>query len=354
MILVRKERVLLVPEAVHHYAHHIEQGDDQRGESQHHVGVPGYLRLRVGTAQVDNQQADDVAQNQAARVAHEQLVAALGVAEHVVEPERDYYPESGESQQGIQLVALYRADDPQYEKGNAAQPGGQTVNAVYQVDGVGDIDHHEQGEQDSQCYRQCMDAEQAAQRVEPLARPHNQKSGHYLHEELVAVAHAHQIVGHADEEKHYAADREEQEFVGGQILYRITVIETQSEDEAQGNQYHREKGDAAQAGHGYLVHFPAVWHVKKAFLVGNQQDFGDNHHSKYQGQQETTYQKKVIHIIEHSLYIIIQLHPSINQQSIIKSSGCQRRTSLGRFRKAHVSRSCHFWYSVAFLSFPTT
>ena len=167
-------------------------------------------------------------------------------------------------------------------------PRSQPVNAVYQVDGISDVNHDEQGDGYTDIYRQVVYAEQPSQWIEPFARPYQQQGGGNLHEELVTVADPDKVIRHARQVKHRNAHRKEQELVehdiGRKVLDGITQIIAYAKHKAHGDKYHREKRQPAKPGNGYGMHFALVRYVEQAFLVGNQQDFGNDCHPKYQCQ----------------------------------------------------------------------
>ena len=68
------------------------------------------------------------------------------------------------------------------------------------------------------------------------------------------------------------------------VLDGITQIIAYAKHKAHGDKYHREKRQPAKPGNGYGMHFAPVRYVEQAFLVGNQQDFGNDCHPKYQCQ----------------------------------------------------------------------
>ena len=66
----------------------VEQDEHQREHADSH------------RAQVNHQEADDVAQRQRIRIAHKELPAPHGISKHVVEPERDDYTQRRNAEQG--------------------------------------------------------------------------------------------------------------------------------------------------------------------------------------------------------------------------------------------------------------
>ena len=289
--LVGQEGIPARLQPAEHDADDVEQGDDERGEGQHHARVVAAGRLRGGTAQVDGQQAEDVAQRQAPGVAHEELVAALRVAEDVVEPEGDDHAERGEGQQDEGVAAGRGVQDAQHGQGDAAQARGQPVDAVDQVDGIGDEYDDEDREGHARPGRQGVEPGQSAHGVEPFARKDHQHGGEHLHGELVAVSHANQVVGHADQEEQHGPHCQEQELAQGPALHAARgggQEEVHPDGEAHRDEDDGEEGQPAQARHGDGVHLPFVRHVEEPLLVGDEQDVGDDQGAEQDGGQETS------------------------------------------------------------------
>ena len=90
MVAVGLERVTTLADAMYRHTEHIERRH-QQGTDGHDDMVGGVHPF--GTRQTDTQgeEADDVTQGETARVAHEQLMSAFLVPEHVIEPERHHH-----------------------------------------------------------------------------------------------------------------------------------------------------------------------------------------------------------------------------------------------------------------------
>lgn len=74
----RAEKGSFLPQTVYDHTYHIEQGYYQSGKGQHHVGVSGYFRV-ICTAQMNDQQTDDITQNQTSRVPINNLCPLLAL-----------------------------------------------------------------------------------------------------------------------------------------------------------------------------------------------------------------------------------------------------------------------------------
>ena len=215
MVLVRQEGTLAGTQAVDDHPDHVEQGHNQggQGDDQRRIGVR--VRVEAHKAEVDYQKAQDVAQRQAAGIAHEQLVPFLGVAEHVVNPERNQDAQGGQGQEGVDVLADPDVHPGQHGQRDAAQPGSQPVDPVDQVDGVGDVHNEKNGERNAQPGRQVVDTEETAQGMNPVAAEDQQQGREDLDQELPAVPHPDQVVLHPDEVEEHGPHHPEQKLVEG-------------------------------------------------------------------------------------------------------------------------------------------
>lgn len=66
------------------------------------------------------------------------------IPEYIKEPERDDDTEGRDGKEGMHILLSYEEHGTEHCQGNAAQPGGQAVDTVYQVYCVGDIDHNKE------------------------------------------------------------------------------------------------------------------------------------------------------------------------------------------------------------------
>ena len=109
-------------------------------------------------AEMNDQQTDDVSQSQTAGIAHKKFMPPLGIAKHIIEPERHNHAESGKSQQGKKVIAPHDAHHSQHGQRNATQAGGQSVNAINQINGIGDVHDDKQRQRRPNSHRQLTNA----------------------------------------------------------------------------------------------------------------------------------------------------------------------------------------------------
>ena len=120
MVLVREERVAAFAYAVEDDSHHVKQRDQQCRERYDHI--PGCIIPGVGReAQAEHQEAENIAQCQAACIPHKKLMALEFIPEDIVEPERDDDPQSSECQQGVDVVVPEEQHHAEYSQRYAAQ-----------------------------------------------------------------------------------------------------------------------------------------------------------------------------------------------------------------------------------------
>ena len=74
-------------------------------------------------------------------------------AEHIVIEERDEHSDKGKRQQGVDVLTAKYKGDAVADKGKDAQTGGQTIDAVDEVDGIDDEYHGKRGEGDNRPLR---------------------------------------------------------------------------------------------------------------------------------------------------------------------------------------------------------
>ena len=281
VVLVRLERVAPVAKAEHHDPHDIEGGDDERGERDEESIVRIGLGHRIGLGILHGQEAQGIAQRQAARVAHEDLAGTLGAAEHIVVEEGDQHSERGGCQHGVAPHPFLDEQAREHQQGHAAQARSQAVDAVDEVDGISDEHYHKDGEGHAYPRGKLMDAQQAVEVVDPQAGQGEQAGAEYLQDELLAVADTDQVVGDAGEVEHgHAADVEQhlgKEMEGIGPRQTLARQQADSEHDGIGKEHRGKKGHAAQAGNGPRMHLTGVGYVEQLLPHRDEQDAGNDY-----------------------------------------------------------------------------
>ena len=166
--LVGHEGAAAAAHATQHHAQHVEAGHHEECEAQHQ-GVRlaadahgrGVVGLRAVHAEPYSGKAQHKAHHLRAGVAHEYLAVLLRVAEHVEVEEGHQRAQHGGADGGGHVEAVGVEHAGQEEQGHDAQPRGQTVDAVDEVDGVDDEHQHEHRQRLAYPPRYLPDAEEA-------------------------------------------------------------------------------------------------------------------------------------------------------------------------------------------------
>lgn len=130
VILIRQERVLVLTQAMQDHTDHVQQRNQHRRESDHHVRVGQCRRDLVRHAHVNDQETDHVAQRKAAGIPHEKLMSTVGVTEHVVAPKGHKDTQRTDRQQGVNILPTKKEYHAQDRQGDTTQARGQAVNTI--------------------------------------------------------------------------------------------------------------------------------------------------------------------------------------------------------------------------------
>ena len=168
VILIRQERVLVLTQAMQDHTDHVQQRNQYRRESDHHVRVGQCRRDLVRHAHVDDQETDHVAQRKAAGIPHEKLMSTVGVTEHVVAPKGHKDTQRTDRQQGVNILPAKKEYNAQDRQGDTTQARGQAVDTINQVNGICYIYHDKHRERHPYPNRHRVNTEQATKRVEPV------------------------------------------------------------------------------------------------------------------------------------------------------------------------------------------
>lgn len=268
VVSVWQERVLAVAHPVQIDTHHIEAGDYERRVGQHkHIGHTGCHAVRKAPAHLQAEDAEHHADGKASRVAHEYLPATFGVAEHVIIEERHEHAEGGEGEDGVDVFMRHQEYHSVEQHRHAAQPGGQTVDAVNQVDGVDDEHHGKHRDRPSRPCGYVIYKEQAVQVVNPHSGGNHHHPAGYLHHELRAVTDAYQVIGHAYQiEHHDGAETESQGTAFRHDLAQPVAVSQKLADpdgKRDREEHHRLEGYPPETGYGSLMDLAFVGHVEK-------------------------------------------------------------------------------------------
>lgn len=110
--------------------------------------------------------------------------------------------QSSEGKHGIEILVEPDEGHPVEQEGNAAQPRGQSVDAVDEVDGIDDENRNENGERDANPRRHGMDEQHSVKVGQFHSASHQHDAADYLDKELGTVAHTDKVIGNADKVQH--------------------------------------------------------------------------------------------------------------------------------------------------------
>ena len=277
---VGQERILATTYAAHHYPNDIETGHNEQCKSKDQR--IGQMEGSFGMvhAQTHGQQPQDESDGLAATVAHKDFIVLVGTAEHIEAEEWNERAKGGKGDECIDIFADKNKDTGHKEEGHTTQAAGQSVDTVYQVDGV-DAVHDEQHTQGhTYPFGDFINPKEAVKVVDPYAGKHNHEGAEYLHHELGLVAHADKVVGNAFEvEQHHGTEREGQAGAYGRHVFHIAKITGKggnTKHHAYAEQDGGGKGNTPQTGNNAGVHLALVDGVEEFLFEGDKNDFGNN------------------------------------------------------------------------------
>ena len=276
--LVGHEQRLLVARPAHHHPHHVQTRHQQHAErNQYRTALHHQQHIRRVHTIFYDEKAQDESQRQAARVAHENLAPHVRISEHVVREERDDYPHAHERQHGITPQLQVHEHHAEHHQRHHAQSRSQSVDAVNQVHRIRDEHHQQHGERNPHLRRNQVDAEQPVEIVDIQSRKRKHRRRDNLHEEFLAVAHPHQVVGNAQHVEQRQSPHQEEELTQQRLrpFHRDRPVardQAHRREDREREQDDREKRHPAQARHRPFVDFPFVRFVEQPFAQRNNQN----------------------------------------------------------------------------------
>ena len=253
--------------------------DEERNEEgrQEEVGLTRGVGGRVGVGAAPHhagRHRHEQAEQQSSAVAHEDL----GRIE-VVRQEADAHTESDDGderadvglQQRTQVVEAAAVEEEGGRR-DGHDAGGQAIQAVDQVDGLGHADHPEDRDERDPVVREHEDVEERDSEIEHRdAEPHQHQRGDHGAGHLGHARHLAQIVEQAGREDHGGGEQHAEGFG--------VVVEDEGEPihlpgQAEGGGESDEHGDAAHVGGGPGVDAALVGLDDPAPQVGDTDDDG--------------------------------------------------------------------------------
>lgn len=277
---VGQERILATTYAAHHYPNDIETGHNEQCKSKdQRIGqMEGSFGMEH--AQTHGQQPQDESDSLAATVAHKYFIVLVGTAEHIEAEERNERAKGGKGDECIDIFADKNKDTGHKEEGHTTQTAGQSVDTVYQIDGVDAIHNEQHTQGHTYPIGYFIHTKKTVKVVDPYAGKHNHDSTDNLYHELSLISHPNQIVGNAFEvEQHHGTEREGQTGAYCRHIGSIAQIAGQgrnAEDHTDTEQDGGRKSYSSQTGNNAGVHLALVDGVEEFLFEGDKNDFGNN------------------------------------------------------------------------------
>lgn len=201
MGFVRQEERFAVTGPAKNHTHYIERRNKQDAEGNKQGRTQDFFSGNGSGvhAVFDDKEAENVSQCQASGVTHKDFASAIGIAEYIVRKEgnQDAYTDKG--QQGIDPLLVVNEDHSQNGKGNHTQTGGKSIDAVNQVDGIGNKYRQQHGQGNSYKGRNFIDSEKSVEIIDIESRQRKEGSRDDLYKEFLAVSHSHKVIGNTDD-----------------------------------------------------------------------------------------------------------------------------------------------------------
>lgn len=201
MSLVGQEERFAVTGPAKNHTHYIERRNEQDAEGNKQGRTQDFFSGNGSGvhAVFDDKEAENVSQCQASGVTHKDFASAIGIAEYIVRKEgnQDAYTDKG--QQGIDPLLVVNEDHSQNGKGNHTQTGGKSIDAVNQVDSIGNEYGQQHGQRDSYTCGNLVNPEKSVEIIDIESRQRKECGRDDLYKEFFAISHSHEVIGNADD-----------------------------------------------------------------------------------------------------------------------------------------------------------
>lgn len=214
MSLVGQEKSLPVTCSAKYHAHHIKRRNKQNAERNKQGRTQDFFSGNGSGvhAVFDDEEAENVSQCQTSGIAHKDLAPAVGIAKYIVGKKGDQDAYTDKGQQGIDPLLVVNEDDPQNGKGNHTQAGSQSVDAVNQVDGIGDEYGQQHGQGNSYTCGNLVNPEKSVEIVDIESRQRKECGRDDLYKEFLAVSHSHKIIGNTNDIQQGKSGNKKEQF----------------------------------------------------------------------------------------------------------------------------------------------
>lgn len=214
MSFVGQEERFAVTGPAKNHTHYIERRNKQDAEGNKQGRTQGFFSGNGSGvhAVFDDEEAENVPQCQTSGVAHKDLASAVSITKYIVREKgnQDAYTDKG--QQGINPLLVVNEDDSQNGKGHHTQTGGQSVDTVNQVDGIGDEYGQQHGQGDSYTCGNLVNPEKPVKIVDIESRQRKECGRDDLYKEFLAVSYSCEIIGNTDDIQQGEPGNKEKQF----------------------------------------------------------------------------------------------------------------------------------------------
>lgn len=209
----QEERLTVTCPAKNH-AHYIERRNKQDAERNKQGRTQDFFSGNSSGvhAVFDDKETENVSQCQTSGVTHKDLAPAVGIAEYIVgkEGNQDAYTDKG--QQGIDPLLVVNEDNSQNGKGNHTQAGGKSINAVNQVDSIGNEYGQQHSQRNSYTCGNFIDSEKSVEIVDIESCQRKECGRDDLHKEFLAVSYPHKVIGNTNDIQQGKPGNKEEQF----------------------------------------------------------------------------------------------------------------------------------------------
>lgn len=214
MSLVGQEKRLTVTCPAKNHTHHIKRRNEQDTERNKQGRTQNFFCGNCSGvhAVFDDEEAENVSQCQTSGVTHKDFASAVGIAKYVVREKGNQDAYTNKGQQGINPLLVVNEDNSQNGKGNHTQAGGKSVDAVNQVDGIGNEYGQQHGQGNSYTCGNLVNPEKSVEIVDIESCQRKECGRDDLYKELLAVSHSHKIISNADDIQQGEPGNKEEQF----------------------------------------------------------------------------------------------------------------------------------------------
>lgn len=284
VVAVGKKKSLAGTSTHQHHAHNVKAGNHKSGQTNHGLtGRPGII-IRALVHENKQSVSQDITQTQTTAIAHKELEITPATAIDIIIPEGQQNAQHGRKEQQIEQMKMLHTENHKKGQGQDTQAGSQTVNAVNQIDGIGDINHKEQSKRQAHGIGNIRNTKKSAQRIDTYPGKPKHQAAQNLHQKLALIPQTDQIVHqphdiHQDQTGSKKGNTGQGFGIGLQIGIGLQ-LDNDSPQQGNAEKQHRNKTGTTQTGRRGAVYLTGFGLVEKFFLIRNQKDLGKGKNSQ--------------------------------------------------------------------------